>query len=129
MFVRGDFSNYIDAFTLRFKKSTLEAHYVQSKDEQLNYTTYKRILMGSAAFFAFGFFLIAKKHYEENNNWLAVCAILSVVIGNLGIGLEIFLHKFSSLRNLRGLFVSIGAFFSCSFYATRVLSSPSFLPG
>lgn len=129
MFVSHEFEEFIDSWTLRFRKKRQEANYVSSKDQLSVNNGIWKIAISCGIFMSVAFAALIKNHYMKEEYYLAFACFLTVVIGDMGVVCEVLIHKFPTLRCLRGIGLSVGIYFSCSFYATRILPAPSLLPG
>ncbi|MDR3546825.1 MAG: hypothetical protein P4M11_00880 [Candidatus Pacebacteria bacterium] len=130
MFTRGKFSEFADLWTLKFNKSSLEKQYMTHKERVIEHSHAGRFLACSATILSIGFFFfIARGHYNRGEYYLAFANVLTMMVGDLGIVAEFMVQRYTKLKKARGFFCSAGLFFCCTFYATRILPSPSLLPG
>ncbi len=129
MFTKGEFSESIDEWTLKFHKPSLEANYMSHKEQLYQRSCVPRVVGYTGIIMTVGFFFIARKHYLAGQTYLAFANILTVLVGNFGVLLEILIQKYTRQKLVRGFMMSTCAYFCFSFYATRLLPSPGLLPG
>jgi len=129
MFIGSDFKDSIDPITLKFRKPKYEARFSAEKEKLIENSTLWKVIAGIGIFMSVAFTLLMKNHYKKGEYLLSLSAFITVIIGDIGVFAEYLCFKYKQLRIFRGLGVSLGVYFSCSYYASRVLSAPSFLPG
>ncbi len=129
MFTKMEFAEFIDSWTLQFHRPSHEFRYMKSKEELFHKTIMRKVIVLMAAVMTVDFSFLAHNHYQRGETYLAFCAVLAIVAGDLGLILELTLHRFECLKVLRGFCLSVSLHFCSSFYPTRLLPTPSFLPG
>lgn len=129
MFATQEFEDNIDLFTLRFYKKNQEKHYRKFNDSTNSNKILQRIIFPSVLFMTIAISMKAINHIKAGDYYLAFSAIISILSGAIGVAAELLAMKSSFFKKYRGLFINTGVYFCCSFYATRVLSEPSFHPG
>lgn len=129
MFTIQDFKASIDPLTLRFHKKSQENCYRKIKEMS---TSNKLMLVLTIPIFGLmvlGMAITLIKKMSNNEYHLVAAGIVTAASGALGILAEWLAFRSEILKEYRGVFVNMGVYFCCAFYAVHFFDKPSLYPG
>ena len=129
MFIFQKFEDSINHFNLNFLKDRQEQEYQTFKHNGIYNKVMIKVMIGLTAVFAIVFPFLIHNHFNSGELYYAISGTVTVIVGMSGLCLEIYSNESINMKDYRGVFLNIAIYFSCTFYSSRVLTKPSFLPG
>ena len=130
MMPKSGFEDCIHPWTLRFANPELEELFQTAQERKVHHSNSPKIILMAAALTITGTLSFTAYHYYSERDFDKFWALLwSLITGNSGIALEMFIHRFRCLRYLRSFFITCGCSFASAYYSAHVYHIPGMLPG
>ena len=129
MFATKEFEDYINPFTLRFHKKDQEIEYKKSKDVIYNTKLTLKVALLILSLIIIVITIRVISNINNNKYDSAISGVITTVSGGLCIIVEWFTSSSIVLKKYRGLFMNVGTYLSCAFYAIRFYNESNFYPG
>ena len=131
MLFRSDekFEESINDIDLTFLDKEQEDNYRKFKESSLYYKTIPKIIITTIIIMSISLMLSIFKYIQTGQYELAFSCFIALIAGDFAGVIEIITQKHTAFKKYRGIVISAGIYFSCIYYASKLLTIPSILPG
>ncbi len=127
MLHKGEFPEYIDPYTLRFKQLQLEERHSKAKEDQVIGLSQLKLFVIAAG--VLQILVMIPSTWANDDIQKFTYILTDIIIASVALTIELVVHRFPTLKHFRSFTITTGGLFVVVHYSSRDSELPSIYLG